>query len=231
MKLRSKILLALWVLLPLVAAGYFLEKRYGKPSPDEYEEVAADRVKELSASNELQNGDLIFHTSRSAQSQAIQLATKSKYSHCGIVYKNGNDYFVFEAVQPVSTTPLAKWIARGEGGHFVVKRLKNADQVLSKSALAKMKEEGQKLAGKDYDLTFEWSDEKIYCSELIWKVYQRATGLEIGKLEKLRDFDLSAKPVQAKMRERYGRQIPYEEKVISPASMFSSDLLVTVVEK
>ncbi|MBC3540446.1 YiiX family permuted papain-like enzyme [Rufibacter sediminis] len=231
MKLRSKILLALWVLLPLVAVGYFLEKRYGKPSPEEYQEIAADRVRELSASNELQNGDLIFHTSRSAQSQAIQLATKSKYSHCGIVYREGENYFVYEAVQPVSTTPLARWIARGEGGHFVVKRLKNAHEVLSPSALAKMKQEGEKLAGKDYDLTFEWSDDKIYCSELIWKVYQRATGLEIGKLEKLKDFDLTAKPVQAKMRERYGHNIPLEEKVISPASMFASDLLVTVLEK
>ncbi len=188
-------------------------------------------MQQLAAQKTFQNGDLIFHTSRSAQSQAIQLATKSKYSHCGIIYEDKGQYFVFEAVQPVSSTPLAKWIDRGEGGHFVVKRLKNADQVLTSSALAKMKAVGEEFTGKDYDLTFEWSDDKIYCSELIWKVYQRATGLEVGKLEKLKDFDLSAKPVQAKMRERYGNKIPYEEQVISPASMFASELLKTVVEK
>ncbi|WP_206680678.1 hypothetical protein [Hymenobacter polaris] len=37
----------------------------------------------------LREGDLIFHTSQSAQSQAIQLATHSPYSHCGLLYKTG----------------------------------------------------------------------------------------------------------------------------------------------
>ena len=34
------------------------------------------------------SGDIIFHTSRSAQSVAIQKATGSPYSHMGIVYVN-----------------------------------------------------------------------------------------------------------------------------------------------
>lgn len=37
----------------------------------------------------LRNGDLIFQTSKSAQSQAIQAATHSPYSHCGIVFFDG----------------------------------------------------------------------------------------------------------------------------------------------
>lgn len=56
----------------------------------------------------LHEGDLIFHTSLSAQSQAIQLATHSPYSHCGILYRNGKEWQVFEAVQPVKLTPLAR---------------------------------------------------------------------------------------------------------------------------
>jgi hypothetical protein len=72
-------------------------------------------------STELQNGDIIFQTSKSGQSKAIQLATGSKYSHMGIVYKQGNDFFVYEAVQPVKLTPLKDWIKRGENGHYVVK--------------------------------------------------------------------------------------------------------------
>jgi len=32
------------------------------------------------------DGDIIFQVSKSAQSRAIQLATKSKYSHVGIVF-------------------------------------------------------------------------------------------------------------------------------------------------
>lgn len=177
---------------------------------------------------ELKNGDLIFQTSLSSQSKAVQLATKSKYSHCGIVYQEGSKFYVFEAVQPVKRTPLQQWIARGQGGKYVVKRLKNADQVLTPTVLKKMKQIGDQFKGKNYDLTFEWSDHKIYCSELIWKVYQRATGLEIGKLEKLSSFDLSSDAVKKKMKERYGDKVPLEEPVISPAAVFESDLLVTV---
>ncbi len=181
--------------------------------------------------DELKDGDLIFHISRSSQSKAIQLATKSKYSHCGIVYKRASRFYVLEAVQPVKQTPLEAWIARGQGKHYVVKRLKNADRVLTPAVLKNMKSAGEELLGKDYDLTFEWSDDKIYCSELIWKIYQRATGLEIGKLEKLGAFDLSNDLVKKKMMERYGAKIPVDETVISPAAVFDSELLKTVLSK
>jgi len=176
----------------------------------------------------LMDGDLIFQTSLSAQSKAIQVATKSKYSHCGIIYKSGEQFFVFEAVQPVKLTPLDKWIARGEGGRCVVKRLKNRAVVLTPDALKRMKTVGNGFKGKSYDLYFEWSDDRIYCSELIWKMYKRGAGIEIGKPEKLRDFDLSNKAVQQKLKERYGNKIPMEEQVISPASIYESNLLTTV---
>jgi hypothetical protein len=66
------------------------------------------------ANTEIKNGDLIFQTSLSEQSKAIQSATKSKYSHCGIIYRENKQYYVFEAVQPVKATALDRWIARGE---------------------------------------------------------------------------------------------------------------------
>lgn len=176
----------------------------------------------------LQNGDLIFQTSLSSQSKAIQLATHSTYSHCGIVFQENGKFYVFEAVHPVKRTPLNKWIARGEDGKYVVKRLKNADQVLTPTVLQNMKQIASQFAGKPYDLTFEWSDDRIYCSELIWKVYQRATGIELGQLAKLSSFDLTHKTVKKKMLERYGNQIPWNEPVISPAAIFDCNLLETI---
>ena len=177
-----------------------------------------------------QNGDLIFHISKSEQSEAIQLATKSEYSHCGLIYKKENDFFVAEAIQPVSLTPLNEWIARGENGHYVVKRLKNADQILTPDILKKMKMEGEKFIGKNYDFNFNWNDDKIYCSELVWKIYKRATGIEIGKLEKLGDFDLTNNKVITVLADRYKNNIPVNEIVISPASIFNCNLLYTVKE-
>lgn len=181
-------------------------------------------------SEKLQSGDLIFQTSLSSQSKAIQLATHSKYSHMGILYKKEDQLFVLEAVQPVKLSPLKEWIQRGKNKHFVVKRLKDADQVLTDSALEKMKEIGTQYLGKSYDIYFEWSDDKMYCSELVWKIYKQALGIEIGTLQNLSEFDLSHKTVKAKLTERYGDTIPMNELVISPAAMFNSDKLEMVTD-
>jgi Permuted papain-like amidase enzyme, YaeF/YiiX, C92 family len=178
----------------------------------------------------LHNGDIIFQTSTSAQSQAIQLATHSKYSHCGIVFEDGGKWFVFEAIQPVTTTPLDNWIVRGENSAYTIKRLKDST-ALTPEAFGKMKASAQKMTGKEYDLYFGWSDERIYCSELVWKLYKDGTGLEVGHLKYLKDFDLSNPAVQQKMKERYGNNIPLDEAVISPADIYESELLETVIVK
>ncbi len=94
--------------------------------------------------------------------------------------------------------------------------------------MAKMKQTGEQFKGKDYDLTFEWDDDRIYCSELVWKIYKRGAGIEVGKLEKLKDFDLSSPLVQAKLKEHYGNNIPLNETIISPVAVFNSPLLKTV---
>jgi len=148
----------------------------------------------------------------------------------GIIYEDQGKYFVYEAVQPVKLTPLTEWKKRGKNGHYVIKRLKNAEDVLSPAVISNMKEVGQQYLGKSYDIYFNWSDEKIYCSELVWKIYKEAADIEIGTLENLSDFDLSSDYVQSIMTERYGNNIPLDEKVISPAAMFNSSLLVTVEE-
>ncbi|MDO7883860.1 YiiX family permuted papain-like enzyme [Hymenobacter cheonanensis] len=179
----------------------------------------------------LHEGDLIFHTSQSAQSQAIQLATHSRYSHCGLLYKTHGEWQVFEAVQPVQLTPLARWVARGQGRHFVVKRLRDAQTALTPAALARLRAAGQPLLGLDYDLVFNWSDKQLYCSELIWKVYDRGLHRQLGQLQRLRDFDLTSPAVQAKLRQRYGTHLPLDEPVISPASLFASTELRTVISR
>lgn len=179
---------------------------------------------------EVQNGDIIFHTSMSSQSMAIQLATKSKYSHMGIIYKINGKIFVYEAVQPVKMTPLMEWINRGKDKKYVVKRIENSDKIVTPETLIKMKKVGNKFIGKGYDLYFEWSDDKIYCSELVWKIYKEGANVEIGSLEELSSFDLTSTIVRQKMKERYGENIPMNEKVISPVQMFNSHKLKVVVE-
>jgi hypothetical protein len=180
------------------------------------------------ANNEIRDGDIIFQTTESESSRAIALATHSQYTHCGLIYSENNKMYVMEAVQPVSSTPLDEFIKRGKEHHYVIKRIKDADSILTHDALSKMKSEEEKLKGKNYDIYFGWDDDKIYCSELVWKVYKRATGIELGKPEKLKDFDLTDPLVKNQLQHRYGKAIPYNEPVISPAQIFESDKLETV---
>lgn len=176
-------------------------------------------------------GDVIFQESMSDLSTAIKQATHSKYSHCGIILPKDGELYVYEALQPVRYTPLQQWINRGRKGHYVIKRLKNADSVITKTTVQKMVDAGKKYNGKNYDFYFGWSDERIYCSELVWKIYKESTGLELGKLEQLKDFDLSSPAVKEQMKQIYGNNIPLTEQIISPVSMFNSSLLTTVAEK
>ena len=171
------------------------------------------------------SGDIIFHTSQSEQSKALQIATKSEFSHMGIIFEEADVFFVYEAVQPVKRTPLDEWINRGLDAKYVVKRLKNAPDVLTPEALRSLKESANKYLGKDYDLNFEWSEKKMYCSELVWKLYISVLEKQVGNLQKLKDLDLEHPVVQTKLKERYGENIPLNEIIITPVAMYNSDLL------
>jgi hypothetical protein len=179
----------------------------------------------------LKDGEILFQTSRSNQSRAIQLATHSEYSHMGLLFQRDGQWMVFEAIQPVTWTPLDRWVARGLKGHVVVKRIKNRDVRLTAEVVDRMKGVGLRFLGRPYDLTFEWSDDRIYCSELVWKIYKEGAGITVGELEQLRAFDLSHPSVQKKMRERYHGHPPLDEPVISPRRMFESPELETVLER
>jgi uncharacterized protein YycO len=174
----------------------------------------------------LRDGDIIFHRSQSRQAKAIAAATKSDFTHMGINFFSGDKPFVYEAIQPVTKTPLDQWIQRGLGGRYVVKRLKST-QGVDFNGVNKVV---QKFMGRDYDLVYGWSDKKIYCSELVWKAYDRAAGMRIGPLKKLRDFDLTSPIVRKMMQERYGKKNPLDMDVIAPSDMFESNLLFTVAK-
>lgn len=177
----------------------------------------------------LRDADLVFQTSKSSQSAAVSLATRSRYTHMGIVYVRDGKPFVYEAVGPVKLTPFREWVARGENGHVVVKRLSST---IDPETLKRMKDVGRTFDGKPYDLRFQWDDSAIYCSELVYKIYEQGAGIQIGEKQAAREFDLSSEAVQKKLRERFGKSSKFDpdEPVVSPQSMFDDPELVTVFE-
>jgi len=171
----------------------------------------------------LQSGDVVLQTSHSAQSAAIQQATHSPFSHVGVVEVADDGVFVIEAIQPVSRTPVARWRARGAGGKWTV--LRRPD--LTDEAAAKVVGEAKKMLGRPYDLLLRWDDERLYCSELVAKAFQRGAGISVGKMQKVRDLDLRG--LLPAIQKRYGPAVPLDQELLTPASI-AGDPGFTVLE-
>ena len=177
---------------------------------------------------DFREGDVIFQEAASSQSAAIQEATGSRYTHCGLVFEYGGKMMVYEALGTMSRTPLARWISRGVDHHYVLMRLKDRDKILTPEKITAMKTAGRALADKKYDLMFQWSDDTIYCSELVWKIYERGAGLVLIEPRTFRDFNLNGPAVRAVAQKRYGQNLPLDEKVVTPSDLMVSPWLETV---
>jgi hypothetical protein len=194
--------------------------------------ILAGLVPTLAQANYVpKEGDILFQTSLSSQSLAIQLVTKSPYTHCGIVQIRNGKPMVLEAVGPVRLTPMKEWIERGKGGAVWAKRLENADTLLTPEAIAALRAAGQRYMGRPYDHLFEWSDQNIYCSELVWKVFQRALGVELGEMEAFGSLDLSSPEAIRIAKQRWGGKPPADQKLITPAAIAASPRLTQVFSR
>lgn len=211
-------ILKLFILTALVASNLFVANAQQTTSKKVF--TLVDKVRE---------GDIIFQETSGAMSDAIKVATHSKFSHCGLILKKDNEWMVFEALNPVEYTSLDKWMERSK--RCVVRRLRDADAKITPNVISAFKNEAKKFDGKEYDSFFNWSDERIYCSELVYKLYKNTLGIELGSLQKLKEFDLSAPEVQAQLKETYGEKIPYDEPIVSPVSILKDKNLVTVFEQ
>jgi hypothetical protein len=175
----------------------------------------------------VQDGDIIFQTSRSSQSEAIQLATDSPFSHVGIITIQDGEPMVYEAISTVKATPLADWIRRGEGGKYRLMRLK---QPLTQEQVQAMNVVGRLHQRKRYDLRFDWSDQKMYCSELVWKMYKAGAGIELAGLRPMDSYKLGDPKVRGLIQARWGDDVNWKEPMVAPSDLANSPLLEVVVD-
>lgn len=171
------------------------------------------------------DGDVIFQATSGDIGKAIQIASHSKYNHCGMLFFENNTWMVYEAVQPVSKITLKDFNKRGKGEVY---RLKKASTLLTTDAVTKLKTTYASFHNKNYDEKYLWSDSEIYCSELVYKLYKNALNIELCKLKKLGDYDLSNSLVKEKLNEKYNGKIPLQETIVSPGDIANSALLELV---
>ena len=170
-----------------------------------------------------QEGDLVLETSGSAQSGAIQWATRSRWSHVGIVERSGGEVRVIEALGRVSRTPWAAWVRRARrGGPYLVLRPRGLTTEQRRAAVA----EARRFLGRPYDPRFGWGDDRIYCSELVVKAYERGAGISFGRRERLGDLRLAG--IEPAMERRWGGSIPRDRILVTPASLADDRRLARV---
>lgn len=176
----------------------------------------------------LQTGDIVFQDTGGAQGKAVSAATNSSFTHCGVIFEKAGKLYVFEAVQPVKIVTLETWKARSKVFH--ARRLKDRTRIKTPPLWPKPHNGHNSHLGKNYDFKFRWSDDSLYCSELVWKVYLRATGIQICKLKTFSDYDLENKAAYKLIIKRYGssKNLPLNEPVVAPSDLAESVLLTEV---
>lgn len=166
--------------------------------------------------HDFKDGDILLQHLPSYLSSVIADVTNSQYSHCGIIVHRNSEPYVIEAIGPVLYTPVRDWINRGISGYFTQIRPKN----LTSGQIRKVIAESVKFLGKPYDIQYELDDEKIYCSELVYKAFLRGCHIEIGTKSSL--GSLNWKPHEKFIRHVAHGKLPLERILITPESLVKS---------
>lgn len=213
----------------LVGTGIVIKKQVIDPKTAL--KHSREAIAEVQSSTPIMEGDIIFQNTKEPYGEYIKRTTDSEYTHLGIIFNEDGTLYVYEAAEPGRRTPLDEWITNGKEGSFIIKRLK-ADSLLTQDNIAKLKEQAEKVIGKEYDYTFEWADKKAYSSEMVWKAFVRGINVQLSDLQTLKNFDISAPDIDKIFKERYTTiDIPYWELTVSPQVIFESDELRTVAKK
>jgi uncharacterized protein YycO len=206
--------------------------------------------KPLKDFSKLKSGDLVFIRSSSGdRADAIERLTKSPLTHCGIVINEGRRWIVYEGAGHIGDYKDVKaWQiveSTKQGGHppavlhlIYVRRYSGSLE----GKLDGLRRKAKELHDTPYDNKFAWNNhdpssgkEYIYCSELMWKAFHDAVGIDLGTPHPLKDYLNQAskedKPkVEADFKHYLGDHYDPEEKAISPSEVFKSDELIPVTD-
>ncbi len=181
-------------------------------------------------SSKYKEGDVIFIQSQTSQAAALREATESVWTHVGLLIQRSGKWVVAEAVGPLKETPLADFIARSKNKSYRVYRYKHFDAATMASALkARLPK-----YNKPYDIYFEWSQDRIYCSELTYHLMKDVTGFELGRIQKMKEMKLDGPYAQALIKKRLtdtGRELDPEEIIVTPVSQLEDEELTLIEAK
>ncbi|MCK4638844.1 MAG: hypothetical protein KAT33_05445 [Bacteroidales bacterium] len=151
-------------------------------------------VNNLNCDLVVKNGDLVFRKGRSIASRVVLITDRaSSYSHVGVIYMLNEIPYVIHTVPDesengidyVKMEKLSVFFSSEKASRGSVFRLK--EQYMNSAKLAALTAKSyfdDKIVFDDaFDLK---SENKLYCTELVWKAYQKV-GIDLiqGKFDKL----------------------------------------------
>ncbi len=178
-----------------------------------------------SSSYKPQEGDFVFQSlPKNELVAAIEGASQSHYSHVGLVIRKHEQLYVREAVGAmVHDTPLSAWEERGRLNHsFDAFRLKTEFQKF----VPQLIKESEAFLGRPYDYKYDMDDQAIYCSELLYKSMLNASGIRLGKTQKLGDLKWTG--YKATIEKYEGGAVPLDREMITPKALSQANQLEQV---
>jgi hypothetical protein len=172
------------------------------------ERIALNNKMDKTDFHHLKTGDLLFQKVIKVDS----LSSDSNYNNIGIAFIDGENYALLETKDQVQYVSIRQWAENGNHNNYVAKRLRNADSLLTNSGIKDLRIEARNKIMKKYDNSTDWSDDKMYNAELIWKIYKQALNIELGSLDTIRVDSI-------------------QRFEIRPSTIFNSDELITVRKK
>lgn len=134
-------------------------------------------------SGQLKTGDIIFRKGISLVSRMVLVADgSSPYSHTGIVLRKGNSFLVIHSVPAeskedkdvVKSEKIEEFLLKDRAEEAAVYRFKDElseENIEALSQFVQFHSENKTPFDDYFDLN---NDEKLYCTELVWKAYLQA---------------------------------------------------------
>ncbi len=169
------------------------------------------------------DGDFVFQSlPHNPLIDTIEGSTGSPFSHCGIVVNRDGVWKVIEAIGPVKETALSNWIRQGRSGAYAAYRLRPPLSAKIPQIIAA----AVRYEGRPYDIHYDMDDARIYCSELLWKAANDATGARLGKIQSLRE--LHWQPYEQVIRQIENGNLPLDREMITPRAVTEDPRLAQV---
>ena len=176
---------------------------------------------------DLMEGDIIVQDIQNATGDLMREAMPAEWTNIGIIFRRDADgaMVVMDVIGKVRLTPLPEWISAGRENKVALYRLKDGENQLVPKNVKKLRVACKPFKSTPADRYFGWSDDELYSSELVWKVYQNGLGISLCPLRKLNTLSLGGEKVKPLITKKYGAVVPATEYAVTIADIYSSPQL------